>query len=243
MNKNEYLNALRHHLKPLPEEGRREVLHYYEGVFVRGLAAGRTEEAIAHELGDPRRLAADALGVPYDPFASDPPEAPAAHSAPMAPTASTAPTAPSMPPEPLPPLPNAGFPGAAGFPGPDSFPGAQGFPGAAGMPGRSGGGMRLFGVAVLLFFVNLIGLPLLASLWSAIAGILAGAVGAIAAPAAVLVDGMAHDGYYPASMYMSLAMTGVGILLMFAAVGLVKLGARATAGYFRWMARLWRGRS
>lgn len=87
MNKNQFLSALYRYLAPLPEEGRREVVDYYEGCFARGAANGQSEEAIARELGDPRMLAADALGIPYDPIPvpPDPNTAPAAPIPPVPP--------------------------------------------------------------------------------------------------------------------------------------------------------------
>lgn len=195
MNKNQFLGALYHHLAPLPEEGRREVVQYYEGYFARGAANGQSEEEIARGLGDPRMLAADALGIPFEPAAVPP-------VPPVSPVSRVSPQ-PSQ-----------------------------------------GGFVRLIGVTVLLFFLNvMIMIPIGASLWSALLSFGAAAAGAILAPAAFALDWLANGDYHPAKLFISIAGTGVGILLALAFIVLFKVGWRATVGYVRWNARTWRGRN
>ncbi|CAM3702152.1 DUF1700 domain-containing protein [Cohnella lubricantis] len=184
MNKNEFLSALYECLAPLPEEGRREVVHYYEGCFDRGMASGHSEQQIARELGNPRMLAADALGIRYDPA----------------------------------PLMNAA-------------------------PRRSGSG-RLLAMTILLFFLNILFMiPIGAALWSALLSFGAAAVGAILAPAAFALDWLANGEYYPAKLFISIAGTGVGILMALIFIRMAKFGYRATAEYVQWNVRTWRGRN
>jgi uncharacterized membrane protein len=57
MNKQAYLDALAKALAGLPPETVAKTLAYYEQRFVDGAAAGRSEEDIADELGEPRKIA------------------------------------------------------------------------------------------------------------------------------------------------------------------------------------------
>lgn len=57
MGKLEYLDALKRAMAGLPPEIQAKTLAWYEQRFVDGVAAGRSEESIAEELGDPRKVA------------------------------------------------------------------------------------------------------------------------------------------------------------------------------------------
>lgn len=57
MGKLEYLDALKRALAGLPPELQARTLAWYEQRFVDGVAAGRREEDVAQELGDPRQVA------------------------------------------------------------------------------------------------------------------------------------------------------------------------------------------
>jgi len=57
MGKLEYLDALKRALAGLPPETQAKTLAWYEQRFVDGVAAGRHEEDVAQELGDPRQVA------------------------------------------------------------------------------------------------------------------------------------------------------------------------------------------
>jgi uncharacterized membrane protein len=67
MNKQEFIETLRHYLAPLPEDERNELLRDYEAHFVYGQQNGKTEAEIAKELGDPLALARDAVGADFLP--------------------------------------------------------------------------------------------------------------------------------------------------------------------------------
>jgi uncharacterized membrane protein len=73
MNKQEYIETLRHYLAPLPEDERNELLRDYEAHFEYGQQNGKTEAEIARELGDPLALARDTVGADFLPL---PPWAP-----------------------------------------------------------------------------------------------------------------------------------------------------------------------
>jgi uncharacterized membrane protein len=57
MGKLEYLDALKRAMMGLPPEAQAKTLAYYEQRFIDGLAAGRTEEQIANDLDDPKKIA------------------------------------------------------------------------------------------------------------------------------------------------------------------------------------------
>jgi uncharacterized membrane protein len=57
MNRAQFLSALRQRLSGLPANEIEEILSDYDAHFVEGMAAGRSEEAVAAALGDPGRLA------------------------------------------------------------------------------------------------------------------------------------------------------------------------------------------
>jgi len=57
MDKQAYLDALRKALAGLPPETVAKTLAYYEQRFVDGVMAGRTEQEIAADLGEPRKIA------------------------------------------------------------------------------------------------------------------------------------------------------------------------------------------
>jgi len=57
MGKLEYLDALKRAMGGLAPETQARTLAWYEQRFVDGVASGRSEESIAEELGDPRKIA------------------------------------------------------------------------------------------------------------------------------------------------------------------------------------------
>lgn len=56
MTQNEFFNILMDGLKEIPETKLQEIISYYDHNFILGLAAGKTEEEIVHELGDPNSI-------------------------------------------------------------------------------------------------------------------------------------------------------------------------------------------
>lgn len=67
MNKQEYIETLRHYLSGMPEDERNELLRDYEAHFIYGLQRGKTEAEIAKELGDPLTLARETVGPDFLP--------------------------------------------------------------------------------------------------------------------------------------------------------------------------------
>ncbi len=62
MNKRQFLFILQNHLTSITNEERQELINDYESHFTYGLQNGKTEEQIAHDLGDPFELVREILG-------------------------------------------------------------------------------------------------------------------------------------------------------------------------------------
>lgn len=62
MNKKQFLFILQNHLTSITDEERKELIADYENHFSDGMQSGKTEEQIAHELGDPFELVKEILG-------------------------------------------------------------------------------------------------------------------------------------------------------------------------------------
>lgn len=56
LNRTEFISTLRSGLKGLPENEIMDILYDYEEHFEIGLSKGKSEEEIARELGDPRKI-------------------------------------------------------------------------------------------------------------------------------------------------------------------------------------------
>ncbi|MGX1829572.1 HAAS signaling domain-containing protein [Paenibacillus taichungensis] len=66
MNRQQFMQAMEIHLRPMDPLERAELLADYEQHFEMGLREGRLEEEIARELGHPIEIAKEALGDRYD---------------------------------------------------------------------------------------------------------------------------------------------------------------------------------
>ncbi|RUS49119.1 DUF1700 domain-containing protein [Cohnella sp. AR92] len=113
---------------------------------------------------------------------------------------------------------------------------------ASSAPRNSPDFLRMAGVGILLFFLNLVVLPILISLGAAILSIGASAFAAIASPLLNVLGGLWHDSFYPASLFGHVAIAGIGILLALLFIKLIKPCIRGIAAYARWNLRLLRGR-
>lgn len=99
-----------------------------------------------------------------------------------------------------------------------------------------------FAMGTGLFFCALVALPLLAALWSGGVAIALSSLVTLLSPVLVLLDYMVNGSFYPAKLFLSIALIGIGIFLGFAArstlAGLLSL----TSNYFKWNYRLMKGR-
>ncbi|RRJ62490.1 DUF1700 domain-containing protein [Paenibacillus oralis] len=221
MNKNEFIALLRAHLSVLPPEEQNELLEDYEAHFEFGLQSGKTEEEIVLELGEPAELAKEALGNRYIPqdhvywYGPDPA-------------------------------------GRAGAPEPNHVAPAEPDRPAKDAPGYAGPGLTaakrrgtFAGVMVYigLFFLNLIVVPLLLSLWSAFAGFAAIALGGIISPLALGLEFAVHHQFNLGKLFMAVACIGVGILLAVGSRNLFIGLRRLSIGYWNWNIRMAKGRN
>ncbi|WHX48831.1 DUF1700 domain-containing protein [Paenibacillus woosongensis] len=92
-----------------------------------------------------------------------------------------------------------------------------------------------------LFFLNLVMMPLLASLWAAALALALGAVGGIVSPAALLLEYAFNGALLPAKAFAALTLVGIGIFLAIstrhAYSGILKL----SASYWAWNVRVAKG--
>lgn len=56
MTQNEFFNILMDGLNDIPEKNLQDIISYYDNIFTLGLAAGKTENEIINELGDPNLI-------------------------------------------------------------------------------------------------------------------------------------------------------------------------------------------
>lgn len=101
---------------------------------------------------------------------------------------------------------------------------------------------RIF-IGIGLFFCGLVAVPFLIALCAGGIGLAAGTAAAILSPVLVLLDYLFNGTFYPAKLFLSISIVGVGILLAYLVkwilVGLMML----VRGYFRWNIRMVKGRS
>ncbi|WP_168735406.1 DUF1700 domain-containing protein [Cohnella fermenti] len=102
--------------------------------------------------------------------------------------------------------------------------------------------VRMAGVGILLLFLNMIALPVIASLGAALLSLGASAAAAVLSPALSLLGWFWDSSFYPASLFAHIAVAGVGILLLLLFLPLAKLGFRCIVAYGRWNLRMLRGR-
>ncbi|MEC0256066.1 DUF1700 domain-containing protein [Paenibacillus lautus] len=99
-----------------------------------------------------------------------------------------------------------------------------------------------YAAGVGLFFCALVAVPFLAALWSGGVAIALGALATLLSPVLVLLDYIVNGTFYPAKLFLSISLLGIGIFLGYATrsamVGLLSLTLR----YSRWNTRLLKGR-
>ncbi len=103
---------------------------------------------------------------------------------------------------------------------------------------------RMIGVTIALFFLNLVAVPLLVSLWAVFVSLCAVAVAGCLSPVLLLIQHLMYGDVTPAKAFLAIGSTGVGMLFAFfvryyALYWMVSL----TLGYAGWTARTWSGRN
>ncbi|WP_217593129.1 DUF1700 domain-containing protein [Cohnella sp. GbtcB17] len=95
----------------------------------------------------------------------------------------------------------------------------------------------------LLSLLGIFAIPLALALWAVMSALAAANIALIAAPAAVLLDWALSGERYPATLFASLAATGLGMLAALGTVAAFKAGIRWTAGALAWSGRIRKGRA
>jgi uncharacterized membrane protein len=109
--------------------------------------------------------------------------------------------------------------------------------------GPAGNWVRSFFTACGLIFLNLIlGLPLCAVIWTLLAALGAVTAGFTLAPAAVVLELIMYQTFNPSELFLSLVLTGIGMLLFIAVRYLLKYILKATAAYWHWNIQIIKGK-
>lgn len=98
-------------------------------------------------------------------------------------------------------------------------------------------------ILIGLFFCGLVAVPVLFGLWSGAAAIAVSAAAMLVSPFLVLVDYVYNGSYQPAKLFLSVSLTGAGILLLYSVRWIIKGLLALTRGYWSWNIRLMKGRS
>lgn len=109
---------------------------------------------------------------------------------------------------------------------------------------RSGNSIigQLF-ILIGLFFFALVAVPLLFSLWSGSAALAASAAAMLFSPLLVLVDYLYSGSYQPAKLFLSISLTGIGILSLYGVRWVFKGLLALSRGYWSWNIRMMKGRA
>lgn len=98
-------------------------------------------------------------------------------------------------------------------------------------------------ILIGLFFCALVAVPFLLSLWSGAAAVAASAAAMLVSPLLLLVDYVYNGSYQPAKLFLSISLTGAGILLFYGVLWIFKGLLALSRGYLIWNIRLMKGRT
>lgn len=98
-------------------------------------------------------------------------------------------------------------------------------------------------IATGLALFGLIAYPLLAALWITGGGVALSAAAAVISPALVVVDYILQDSFYPAKLFLSIALVGFSLFLWQASRLIFSALTKLTRGYSNWNTRVMKGRT
>lgn len=96
-------------------------------------------------------------------------------------------------------------------------------------------------VCIGLFFLNLMVIPLLMSLWSVLVSLAASALAGILSPVLIALEYVTHGEFYPAKGFSTLVMVGFGILLFILSRYVFRGLLQISKSYLRWNVRTLKG--
>lgn len=92
-----------------------------------------------------------------------------------------------------------------------------------------------------LVFCGMIAYPLIAALWSFAIAVAALVLACLISPALVLAEYIINGSFYPAKLFLSVSLVGVGILLVYGARSIFRRLSHLTRGYSSWNVRVMKG--
>lgn len=98
-------------------------------------------------------------------------------------------------------------------------------------------------IMIGLIFCGLVAVPFLFAMWAGGAGIALGAVASVLSPVLFVIDSVLQDSFYPAKMFLSIALVGFGLLLAQVSLLIFSALVKITRGYSNWNARMMKGRN
>lgn len=96
-------------------------------------------------------------------------------------------------------------------------------------------------VCIGLFFLNLMVIPLLMSLWSVLVSLAASALAGVLSPVLFVLEYVTHGEIHPAKGFSTLVMVGLGILLFILSRYVFKGLLLMSKSYLRWNVRTLKG--
>lgn len=98
-------------------------------------------------------------------------------------------------------------------------------------------------VYIGLFFLNIVGLPLLLILWCLMASLALASLSFMMSPLLVGLEYTVHNSFHLGKLFASITMVGLGILIFLPARMMFQKASSVSASYFRWNKRLAKGGS
>lgn len=108
-------------------------------------------------------------------------------------------------------------------------------------PAKRRGGFATAMVYTGLFFLNLIAVPLLLSVWSVGVGLAVSALAGILSPILLGMEYFFGNGFFPAKGFAVISLVGIGILLTLASRYVFKGLVQLSKGYWGWNVRATKG--
>ncbi|WP_059050107.1 HAAS signaling domain-containing protein [Paenibacillus senegalimassiliensis] len=96
-------------------------------------------------------------------------------------------------------------------------------------------------VYIGLFFLNIVGLPFLLTLWCLVVSLGLATLSFILSPLLVGLEYAVHDNFHWGKLFASVTMVGLGILISLPARMLLKTMLALSVSYFKWNKRLVKG--
>lgn len=101
---------------------------------------------------------------------------------------------------------------------------------------------RFVGVSIVLFFLNLIAIPVCVALWATCLALGIAAIAGILSPLILVLETYMYNSYAPVKLFTAIGMVGIGMLLASLTRYFSKGLLVGTNKYSQWNYKTWRGR-